>query len=233
MYGKTKYGLINYAQEGDADQYQEEYFHDISRYVPDYLLEKRELKAVCHAEGYEIGLAYHNIRDSFDQLFLSTATWGLARWEKTYGVGTNFSLSYEQRREIVAAKIRGQGTTTRKMIEETAAAFSGGEVEVIEDNENGHFIIRFIGIKGIPRNMQAFIGMLEDIKPAHLKYSFEYTYTTWNSLRPLTWDSISDKTWDELRTMREVEYTDGTWNGFSGKTWDTVAWKTWEEIGKE
>lgn len=233
MYGKTQYGLSKYSHEGGADQYQEEYFHDISHYVPNYLIEKKEPQAICHTEGYEIGLAYHNIRDSFDQFFLCSATWGLKRWEELYGVNTNLSLSYEQRREIIAAKIRGQGTTTKEMIVKTAEAFSGGEVEVIEDNENSHFIVRFIGIKGIPRNMQAFITMLEDIKPAHLKYTFEYTYTTWNSLRPLTWDSISDKTWDGIRIMREVEYSDGTWNGFSGNTWDMAAWKTWEEIGKE
>lgn len=233
MYGKSRYGLTKYAQEGAADQYEEEYYHDVSRYVPDYLIEKREPKASCLAEGYEIGLAYHNIRDSFDQLFLSSVTWAIGRWEKMYGIETNLSLSYEQRREIVAAKIRGQGTTTKQMIEETAAAFSGGEVEVIEDNPNSHFIVRFIGIKGIPRNMQAFIAMLEEIKPAHLKYTFEYTYTTWNSLRSLTWENVSDKTWDGLRTMREIEYHDGTWKGFSGNTWNTVAWKTWEEIGKE
>ena len=233
MYGKIRYGKSKYSQEGSAEQYQDEYFHDVSRYIPEYLIEKRELRASCHAEGYEIGLAYYNIRDSFDQLFLTSATWGLNRWEGMYGIDTNLSLSYEQRREIIAAKIRGQGTTTRQMIEATAAAFSGGEVEVIEDNPNSHFTIRFIGVKGIPRNMQAFIVMLKSIKPAHLKYSFEYTYTTWNSLRPLTWSSISEKSWDGLRTMREVEYSDGTWNGFSGNTWDAVAWKTWEEIGKE
>lgn len=233
MYGKTRYGLTQYADASSRQEYQDEYFQDISKYVPEFIAKTAQFKALHNVEGHEIGLAFHNLRDDYQQVFLDTATWGLNRWEEMYGIATNLSLSYEQRREIVAAKIRGQGTTTRQMIAVTAEAFSGGEVEVIEDNPNSHFIIRFIGIKGIPRNMQAFIAMLEDIKPAHLKYSFEYTYTTWNSLRPLTWNSIADKTWDGLRTMREVDYNDGTWNGFGGNTWDMVAWKTWEEIGKE
>ena len=88
-------------------------------------------------------------------------------------------LTYERRREILMAKLRGQGTTTRKMIEDTAAAFSGGEVKVIEDNPV-IFLLSVYRHQGIPRNMQAFVSMLEDIKPAHLSYRFEYRYTTWN-----------------------------------------------------
>lgn len=233
LYGKVPYGLSKYAQDEIEGQYRDEYFHDVSKYVPDYLITKRELQATCHAEGYEVGLAYHNIRDMFDQLFFHTASWGLVRWENMYGVITNMSLSYEQRREILSAKVRGRGTTTKAMVEATAVAFSGGEVEVIEDNPNSQFIVRFIGIKGIPRNMQAFIGMLEEIKPAHLKCRFEYTYTTWNSLRPFVWNDLLNKTWDQLRTMREVEYSNGTWHDLGINTWNMIAWKTWEEIGKE
>ena len=102
------------------------------------------------------------------------------------------------------ARLRGQGTTTRKMIQETAAAFSGGEVQVIEDNPHSHFIIRFVGVKGIPRNMQAFIGMLEEIKPAHLSYEFQYTYTVWDNLSGFTWDGLSGRTFEDVRVMEGV-----------------------------
>ena len=59
------------------------------------------------------------------------------------------------------------------MIVDTAKAFSGGDVEVLEDAANHRFVVRFVGVKGIPRNMQGFINMLEEIKPAHLVYAFE------------------------------------------------------------
>ena len=102
------------------------------------------------------------------------------------------------------AKLRGQSTTTKQMIRDTAAAFSGGEVQVIEDNPHHRFIVRFVGVKGIPRNMQAFIDMLEDIKPAHLSYSFEYTYTVWGNVKGLTWGDLKTKTWGEVKTMEGV-----------------------------
>ena len=183
MYGQDKYGVVKYAGRDQSGQYAEEYFQDLSGYIPHFLRDKREIKATTTAEGYEIGLAFHNLRDVFDQAFIPTATWGLSLWERDNGVTTNLSLSFEERREILSAKLRGSGTVTGQMLKHTAEAFSGGEVEIIEKPEDYMFIIRFVGQKGIPRNMQAFMNMLEDIKPAHLAYKFEYTYTTWNSLK--------------------------------------------------
>lgn len=206
MYGKNNYGLLKYAQKNGTTEYQDTYFLDISHYVPPFFARTKEFRCLHEAEGNELGLAYHNIRDSLEQCFLDTSAWGLIRWEEMYGITTNLSLSYEQRREMIAARIRGQGTTTRQMIEETAAAFSGGEVEVIEDNRSSLFIVRFVGIKGIPRNMQSFIDMLEDVKPAHLAYRFEYRYTLWNDIQGVnwTWGSLSDKTYDEVKVMKGV-----------------------------
>ena len=159
---------------------------------------------IYRTQGYEVGQLQHDLRNLIDQCYIVTATWGLTRWEQMLGVTTNMSLTYERRREILMAKLRGQGTTTRKMIEDTAAAFSGGEVKVIEDNPSHLFIIQFVGIKGIPRNMQAFISMLEDIKPAHLTYRFEYRYTTWIELKPYIWNRLGDMTWDDVRTLKEA-----------------------------
>lgn len=230
MYGSEKYGRQKYALEDLESEIREKYFVDLSRYVPPFIASVREMKAIYETQGYEIGLLQYHLEDLIDQCFVATATWGLGRWETMFGVTTNMKLSYEQRREILLAKIRGQGTTTRKMIQSTAESFSGGEVDVIEDNENYRFVIRFIGIKGIPRNMQAFVTMLEDIKPAHLGYRFEYTYTTWNSLLIFTWNDLNGKTWDELRVMREVEYENDDWKSLGLYTWDMIYWKTWEEI---
>lgn len=204
MYGNNLYGLVQYARDKADSGQQEEYFVDLARYVPPFLAELQELAELYRTEGYEIGYLQHNLRDLFDQAFIVSATWGLVLWERMYGVTTNMSLSYEQRREILMAKLRGQSTTTKQMIRDTAAAFSGGEVQVIEDNPCYHFIVRFVGVKGIPRNMQAFIDMLNEIKPAHLSYSFEYTYTVWGNLKGLTWGELKAKTWDEVRIMEGV-----------------------------
>ena len=103
------------------------------------------------------------------------------------------------RREQILAKIRGTGTVTKEMIKNTAEAFSGGEVDVIEYPEEYRFVVKFIGVRGIPPNMAGFIEALEQIKPAHLAYDFEYTYVTWGMLSSQTWSEIGTMTWDELK----------------------------------
>lgn len=123
MYGKNKYGLLQYARDSTPDSTQTEYYIDLKQYVPPFVYEKVEMDAIYTAQGYEVGLARYNLEDLVAQCFVSSATWGLLRWEEVFGVATNMSLSYEQRREIITAKIRGQGTTTVEMIKGVAEAF--------------------------------------------------------------------------------------------------------------
>lgn len=204
MYGKNLYGLNQYAQEKIDEVLPEEYYTDLTRYVPSFIGSLLEMKELYKTQGREVGRLKYCLEDLTRQCFLESTDWGLTRWERIYGITTNMALSHEQRREIIMAKIRGQGTTTKRMIEETASVFSGGEVQVIEKNNNSLFIIRFIGTKGIPRNMNAFVSMLEDIKPAHLSYRFEYRYTVWKELEVYTWDGLSGMTWDDTRILKEV-----------------------------
>ena len=123
MYGNIQYGRNQYAQERAGSNIPEEYFVDLAQYAPPFLAEIRELAEIYRTQGYEVGQLQHELEELIDQCYIVTATWGLSRWEQMLGVATNMSLTYEQRREILMAKFRGQGTTTRKMIEDTAAAF--------------------------------------------------------------------------------------------------------------
>lgn len=201
MYGSNQYGLVKYAENTITPVDIEKYKIDLTKYVPPFVIEIPEMKASYDVQGTELGGFLYYSDDVKKQLHIDTATWGLVYWEERYGIETNLDLSYEQRREMVKAKKRGQGTTTMQMIKNVAEVFSGGEVNVIENTGPYIFTIQFVGVKGIPRNMQAFINMLEDIKPAHLGYEFKYTYTVWNFLKEkkLTWNNSKTKTWDQLK----------------------------------
>lgn len=201
MYGINQYGIVKYAENTLTSDDLEKYKIDLTKYVPPFVSEIPEMKAIYDVQGTEIGSLLYYIDDIRKQFRIDTATWGLIYWEDAYGIETNLSLSYEQRREIVKAKRRGQGTTSIQMIKQVAEAFSGGEVNIIEHEDDYYFTVKFVGVRGIPRNMEAFKDMLDDIKPAHLGYVFEYTYTVWNVLeeKNLTWNSSKTKTWNELK----------------------------------
>lgn len=230
MYGKSRYGFAYYARDSDGGEDGNEYFANLARYVPEFVSEIREMADIYRTEGYEVGRGKYNLENLLSQCFVQTATWGLVRWEEVYGIESNFSLSYEQRREILLAKMRGQGTTTVEMIRTAAVAFSGGEVEVIEDNTNYCFVVRFVGQYGIPRNMQAFKAMLEEIKPAHLGFSFEYRFVTWDELRPYIWDELKPYTWDGIRVKEIHPFV--RWNKLLEQSWDILSVYQWQEVKK-
>ncbi len=139
--------------------------------------------------------------DFFGQLRVKTATWGLAPWEKSLGIETDISASYEFRRERIRAKMRGTGTITKEMIEQTAAAYSGGEVEIIEFPETSSFAVKFVGILGIPGNMEDLTLTIEEIKPAHLAFTFEYTYHTWAEVYAYLWGDVDHVNWYDFAAI--------------------------------
>lgn len=199
MYGSIKYGTNIYGQESAAEDEIELYRPNLLAYLPPILREAREFKLWNDIVGYELALLSWQMQDLVKQCFIDTATWGLEIWEETYGIETDLSKSFEERREFIKAKKRGQGTVTKKLIKETAEAFSGGEVEIIEHPESYSFTVQFIGVKGIPKNMAAFKDMLDTIKPAHLGYDFKYSYTVWDFLRQNNLAWINNKTWNDLK----------------------------------
>lgn len=200
MYGTAQYGIVKYAENTPSAEDIKKYKVDLTKYVPPFVNEIPEMKASYDVQSTELGSLLYYADDVKNQLRIDTATWGLIYWEDAYGVETNLSLSYEQRRAIVKAKKKGQGTTTIQIIKNVAETFSGGQVNIIEHDDDYYFTVQFIGVKGIPSNMQSFINMIEDIKPAHLGYVFKYTYTNWDYLdsKNLSWDNIESSTWDQL-----------------------------------
>ncbi|OOM82508.1 hypothetical protein CLPUN_02100 [Clostridium puniceum] len=207
MYGINEYGTISYADNLAFTEEVTKRIPNLMKYLPKYYYTSNVMKNVQGSNGIELGLLDYKLDDILDQLLIETATWGLDYWEKEYGLETNKLLSYEERREIVRAKKRGRGTTTIAMIKNTAEAFSGGEVSVIPHNEQYYFTVHFIGIKGIPRNMQAFKDMLETIKPAHLNYDFAFTYNTYGDIRDNSFDygRLENYSHDLIRTTDDIK----------------------------
>ncbi len=200
MYGQTQYGIMQYAATPDETNPVEPFFVDLLTYLPQYYQENETMIELQGAVSEEVGQLWYSIDDLLKQFFVSTATWGLDLWERELGLPTDRTKSYERRREIIMAKLRGAGTTTKAMIQSVASAFSGGEVEVHEYNDEYRFVVQFIGVLGIPLNMAGLINAIDEIKPAHLTYSFKYTYTTWNMVQSLTWADAGQGTWNQLRT---------------------------------
>lgn len=200
LYGSTLYGVLQFGSDADAEgPGGGADAPDLMRHLPDYYRSSRIMRSIQGTAASELGHLRFALDELLRQMFVRTATWALGLWECELGLEVGPSKPIERRREQVLAHLRGVGTTTRRMIVETAAAFSGGEVVVVEYPTEHRFVIKFVGIKGIPPNMAGFIRMLEMIKPAHLAYSFEYTFSTWNMIEGLSWANVASLTWNEIK----------------------------------
>ncbi|MBM7111327.1 putative phage tail protein [Brevibacillus laterosporus] len=175
-------------------------------YLPSDYHEFEEMVELQNALSKEVVAIIQAEREAIDQRFIHKATWGLDLWEQQYGIPTNRSKPLEQRRAVVMAKKRGTGTVTKEMLQNVAAAFSGGEVKIIEYASEYRFVVHFVGTLGIPPNIEDLTTIIEELKPAHLNFEYKYTYLTWDELDSynFTWDELDqlNLTWNELEVYR-------------------------------
>ncbi|MEE0139723.1 putative phage tail protein [Fusobacterium ulcerans] len=129
----------------------------------------------------------------------------ISRWEKFMELKPVDNYSLQDRIERVIYTIQAKGIFTPSFLKEQAKLFTNGEIEVIENFNDYHFIISFTSVIGIPPNMDNFKEMVDLNKPAHLTYEVRIRYRTWGELLPYTWGELSPFTWDEIHQKAEIE----------------------------
>lgn len=171
--------------------------------LPSFYYNSDFVKAYMSSQTVEYDFIKESIEDLVNNLYVNTATWGLDYLEEELGLETDKSKSYEERRERIKAKKRGNGTTTIKMLKDTALAFECGEVEVTEMYNDYIFKLKFVSQKGRPKNLDDFKNAIDEIKPAHLAYILEFMFNTHQQLKPKTHQELSSFTHQEIREVIE------------------------------
>ena len=170
---------------------------------------------LTEAENFEID----HIREIIDEAELNmtlshTTESKIEDREYEFGVISDPSKTIEQRRAVLIAKLRGQGTTTPAAVLNIAASFDFGEISIDESSTPYTVRIVFEEFRGVPPNMADFIAALEEIKPAHLVFEYVYKYNTWDDLEAYhkTWDEWEaiNITFDGLLTYSEDDEEDAT-----------------------
>lgn len=140
-----------------------------------------------------------DLQDLIAQCFIETATWGLVLWERDLGLPTEDGKDLNSRRARSKAKLRSTGTVDIPMIKNVAESYVNGEVEIAVQPNAYHFDVIFVGIRGIPPNMDDLTAAIEEIRPAHLTYAYVYTYNTYADLAGHTYGQLAAYTHAELR----------------------------------
>lgn len=128
------------------------------------------------AWGKELDVLIAARDDLYRQMRPGTATWGLALFEREYGILPDPGKALEKRRGLWRAKRRGRGTTTTAVLQQTAELVTGLPAEVVEYPELDYFEI-LIHARQQPMDIRDLVRIVEEIKPAHLGMVFAWRVT--------------------------------------------------------
>lgn len=151
--------------------------------LPGYYRENTEAQEIVGAAAALHDRLYEDTQDILAQLYVESATWGLAKWERIFGIPVDAAKPLAERRSAIYARMRGVGTVSKRLIKSVAESWYGGEVEVIEVAAEFRVIIRFVSSFGIPPNLADVERALRLLLPAHLLLEFEFKFTTYSDVR--------------------------------------------------
>lgn len=152
----------------------DEMLTELRKELPRFYNNIRDFQELLNVEAKHLAALDNLIDDLVNQIYIDTATWGLSRWEKIFGIRMDESKPLDQRRAVLKSKVRGAGVTTKALVKEVAESWYNGEIEVIEQPEKVG--IKFNSNFGIPSNLADVQKALREIIPAHLviEYLFQY-----------------------------------------------------------
>lgn len=171
-------------------------------YLPDYYIGNETMELLQSILEFYANKLDEYLENSINQAFVKTADTDIGRWEKFLGIDTNNNISLDFRKEHIVAKLAISETSTLDMIKRISDLFVNGESEVIENNPESSFIIRFISNIGPPPNIEKLRDVIEELKPAHLAFEFEFKY---NSNKVLNKKRHTDLKIFMHRSLRESE----------------------------
>lgn len=172
---------------------------------------------LTEAETVALEVLDAELKDLENNMTLSNTTeTQINRREAEFGVISDLSKTIEQRRAVLIAKLRGQGTTTPAAVLNIAASFDFGEISIDESSTPYTVRIVFEEFRGIPPNMADFIAALEEIKPAHLVFEYVYKYNTWGDYKGFhktigEWEEMG-MTWGWIKTYQPEDGTTESYN---------------------
>ncbi|HHV41315.1 MAG TPA: DUF2313 domain-containing protein [Clostridiaceae bacterium] len=166
-------------------------------YMPKYYPEIKEVDNLIEREADEIVKLDTSIKDVLDQFFIDIATWGLALWERVYGIKPDTTRPLSRRRAELRAKVRGHVPTTKEQLQNTLETFDErlsftenfGDYSITVnipydaiENKNVYYSVKDFRV-GYPFaeflneplvDLGELLRMLKTVLPAHIALAFFY-----------------------------------------------------------
>lgn len=168
---------------------------DINRLQP-FQRNSGVYQSLFDSENTQFDTRNSNIIDLQNQMDVDTATWGLSYYESDYNITPGANDTYDERRSVIKAKMRGVGKVDADLIKNVADSFTNGNVDVSFSNST--ITVTFTSIVGTPPNESQFKLAIDEIKPCHLAIVYVYLYNKWSVIANYTWSHIDTYTWEQV-----------------------------------
>jgi hypothetical protein len=169
-------------------------------YYPKVIQTILEFKAITDQEGQEFNDLRLSLDDVISNAYLGTMLEDrIVLWENVLGIKPLEGTTFDDRREVVIARIRGQGKLNTALINSIVNVFTGGTaIAWVEDS------VLYVEITPPQNNKQfVFENVEQELRkkvPAHLDFKVSRNYYTWGDIK----DNFAS--WNDVKTELE------TWN---------------------
>lgn len=185
-----------------------DYYQEMVTMVPLYERKSKVFLEVFRSYDGEFKDLVQDVASLENDMFVDTAINSLTIYERDLGITSTQGLQTSQRREQISSRQRASfDQTTEETIQAVAAAYSNGEVEVNPTSTLGVYEVKFIGSLGVPDNLDGLKKALDIVIPAHLMYTFTFSYVTYDQSKAM-YTNYDDLTLTGL-TYDQILVTEG------------------------
>lgn len=140
--------------------------------VSPFAASMKELRELFEAEQPELDLIEARLEDIIKQFYVKTATWSIGRWENDFLIEHDSTLSIEQRRAMLLAKINSRTTATIAMLENMVKQIMDAKQVVITENTADYSFTIYVNTAFLVHNFNVADVAVYLARPAHLNYKF-------------------------------------------------------------
>jgi len=164
--------------------------------LPSYYRKSQVVKDLYNAIQSALEKFEGDMDTKASNLFVLTAS-DLSLHEKNVGLTSNSSIHEETRRAQVLARLQGYNLLTVLELKSLIKLYDKMGCSINEDFENYTVTIIFDGHKGIPYNFEQIKVAIDEVKPAHLNFKYEFVRNTWDEVYKKfnTWGQCANYTW--------------------------------------
>lgn len=169
-------------------------------YLPPILRDVREYKAIMNdAEQSEVEELWKAADDVLNNQFITDATEkGVLRWERVLGIVPQATLSLNERKFTILARLNEQLPFTLKNLENLLRILCGEDGFTVQINPSGYTLIVKIALTA-KKNYSDVEQMLKRIVPANLLIQLSLMYNTYEQLNLFNHQNLKVHTHYQLR----------------------------------